>query len=205
MKKLFLIYFLLLSLQAFSQNQKDLLLERDHAMVIERLQFMDYLNDATMKLKWHIKKAGDTLRMPFYAYYNDSIVARNPVPSTNISSYLDYQPNQAPPSAGEFTMKVYNTNAATLYNIIKRYGYPSTSKLDKYEKRDPLRNAIIILMASKAWKEILRPVIETENNNKNLTKHEYWFCDLAFKQDLWWGQDVDEHLKSLKKKDADKN
>ena len=201
--KQFLLLSLLLSIQAFSQNQKDFLLDRDHAMIIERLKFVDYLNNATMKLKWDIKKAGDTLRMPFYTYYNDSIVARNPVPSTNISSYLNYQPNQAPPSAGEFTMRVYNTNATTFYNLIKRYGYPSTAKLDKYEKRDPLRNAIIILMAPQAWKEGLRPVIENDKNN--LTKHEYWLCDLAFKQDLWWGQDVEEHLKSLKKKETNKN
>lgn len=195
---LFILLFLSLS-NLYCQTREDQLLERDHKQVIERLKFMQYLTNATLKLKWHVEKAGDTLQIPFYTYYKDSIVADNPVPSSNISSYLGYQPNAIPASAGEFIVKVYNRNAATFYNIIDRYGYPTTAKLNKYEKIDPRQTALIIEKASDEWKKILYPVIQRENRKGNMTELEFMFCKFAFRNGIIRGYEIEEYLNVLKR------
>lgn len=185
-----------------AQSNKDVLLDRDHEQVIERLKFMNYLNEAAMKLKWDIKKAEDTLQIPFYKYYLDTIVKQNPIVNSNISSYLDYNINEIPPSVGDFTVRVYNRNALNLYRIIERYGFPSSKRLERYDSFNlpTIRMAAFILMASEEWKEILKPLIKRQYEVGNLTKHEYWFCNLAFEKRFIWGQDVDEHLKYLENK-----
>lgn len=199
MEKLLLIHCMLFALNVFPQSSKDILLERDHEQLIELLKFMDYMNDVTTKLEWRIKKAGGVLEIPFSKYYNDSIVAGNPVPSTNISSYLDYQQSEVPPTAADFIVRVYNRNALNFYNIIKRYGYPTTTKLNKYIKLDPYRPTYIIQKASDDWKKLFTPLIKDENNSGNLTEIEYLFCKLAFKNGIMHESELKEFSTTLKK------
>lgn len=199
MKKLLLIHCMLFALYVFPQSSKDILLERDHEQLIERLKFMDYLNDVTMKLEGDIRRAGGVLEVPFYTYYNDSIVARNPYPSTNISSYLDYQLNEVPPTAADFIVRVYNRNALNLHTIIKRYGYPTTTKLNKYVKINPFRATFIIQKASDDWKKIFYPLIKEENRKGNLTEIEYTFCRFAFKNGIMTQSEAHEFSAIMKR------
>lgn len=165
-----------------AQSNKDVLLDRDHEQVIERLKFMNYLSDISMKLKATLKKDSSLFNFP--DYYRDSIVGNNPILELDISSYLDYKENKIPTSVEIFIDRVYEKNAFTLFNIIRGYGYPSTSRLNKFEKIDPYRATFIITMASDKWKHILYPIIEEQNKLGNMTELEYTFCKVAFKNGI---------------------
>ncbi|GGB86248.1 hypothetical protein GCM10007424_27890 [Flavobacterium suaedae] len=177
-----IILIIIPSSYCIAQNSKNILLERDHEQIIERLELMNYLNDITMKLKATLKKDNSSFNFPHY--YRDSIVGNNPISVLDISSYLDYKENEIPVSIKGFINRVYEKNAFTLFNIIRGYGYPSTSRLNKFEKIDPYRATFIITMASDKWKQILYPIIEEQNRVGNITELEYTFCKVAFKNGI---------------------
>jgi hypothetical protein len=181
MNKNVLLLFILIPIIGFCQPQKDLLLERDHEKIIERLQFIDYLNDASMKLKARVERGDTLVKTPFYKYYNDIIIKENPFTSVNISQYLGYSLNAVPKDANEFLARLYHQNAQTLFDMINRYGFPSNLRLKQYVERSPFRIPSIIDMAPLSWKKRLYPLVQKEYTLGNVSEVEQEFCDLYFR------------------------
>lgn len=177
MKVRILLILLFFSLQIFAQDRRDKLLERDNKQIVERLQIMDYLADATMKLKYYLKKDSG---INFKQYFADTIAGKYPDPD-KIYKYLYYKPSRINITPDKFYEDVYENNAFSFYAMIVRYGYPSVFRLHKYFKVRPGSGHIYLTMAPDKWKREIYPLIEYEYSEGNMTEPEYEFCKMAIR------------------------
>ncbi len=165
MKKL-LFLLLLLPIVAAAQADKDSLLQRDREIIIAKLKFMDYLRPYGLRgqcMGYMQRLKSDRV---FEQFYNDTLIAKNPVPSMNIASHLKARPK----NWKELSDAIANANYEMAFDILKTYGYLSTKRLG-----EPRGGTLIEQFANMSYED-RRPIgkiLKGEYKLGRMTDREY--------------------------------
>lgn len=171
MKNLALLLLLLIAPLSYSQPQKDSLIHRDREIILEKLEFVEYLRKEAMKFFTTARFEAEIKNKTFSSYFTDSIVANNPLPQYNIREYLNLKTGKAI-IPKQFYEAVFIQNSHMVYDMIETYGYPTIKRLNTdIAVLKSFNNHIIY--GDKKYRKKFRKLLKKEYKAGNLTKSHY--------------------------------
>lgn len=168
--------FLLLSIPAFSQPEKDALLAKDSDSVLERLKFMHYLDEVGMEYwKMANNEIRETSDETFPYYFSSKIIKNNPASSIDIKEYLGFNFKEfVPITWKDFLYAAYNKNMLSLIELTDKYGYLSADRLKKYTADDKIMDGnVIFAVRTNKYDKQLKKMLKHEYKLENISLKEY--------------------------------
>lgn len=175
MKTIIFALFLLLSVPAFSQPEKDSLLAKDFNLVQEKLKLMHYLDKVTTEHLTMVNNEGFTNDDKTFPYYfSRQIVRNNPALSIDVKEYLTLDSKEYVPTDWKnFLSTVYAKNMQSLVELTAKYGYLSADRIKKYSGDDKIAGNVIFAVRSNKYDKQFKKMLKQEYKLGNISLKEY--------------------------------
>jgi hypothetical protein len=171
MKFKLLIINLFLSMIIYSQNEKDILLQKNIVSLVEEMEFMFGYDQALRE--YIVYKTFDKSEIDRIEKLSDNLKIKEMSQrkfESDIVGTLIWK-NYINPKDAEHTKR--------LIEITKTYGFPSVNRIQQYYKKefiDPEFNPLIILIHSpKEFWEQLKELMKNEYQNGTINKYQYGY------------------------------
>jgi hypothetical protein len=170
MKKSVFLLFLLCSLIASAQKERDSLLQRDYKQVESRLILMHHLDRAAVTLLVMDKTDRQKYTNNFPAYFLAFIAFNNEELKREIFTYLDDYTLKTPE---DFIGKVNEKNAQQLIEITEKYGYPSAKRIKVVLDEGKILSPVIFAIRPNTYHRKLSRLLKKESKSGNISTGEY--------------------------------
>ncbi|MNK22238.1 hypothetical protein D3C87_405120 [compost metagenome] len=200
MRRILSIILLLFTALAFSQSDKDSLLQKDFNEVYDKLKLMHYLERAAMEY-YSITDEGRIISEKTFPYYlKKNVISTNPVPSIDILKYLGiYLNKDIPCNWNDFVMAVNNANAKSLLEITEKYGYPSNPRIAKLSGLESTSTCIVFTIRKNKYAQDIEKMIKKEYKKGVISESEYNIFKALNGREALSTKEVQELTKNLKK------